>query len=156
MQTVEISSEDVDPPDWMPDPARITAMVCRELRRDRWAVGLLLCDETRIRELNRTYRQADEPTDVLTFAAGEPSAPDDAGAGIEGDVAISIPVVERNATAWAVPVAEEFLRVYVHALLHLAGYTHDGYDLGSVDAADHPMLGLQERLVSLLDKEFFS
>ncbi len=156
MQEVEVSSENVDPPDWVPDPARITVTVCRALQRERWAVSLLLCDDGRIRELNRTYRGIDEPTDVLTFAADEPRGANDTDAVLEGDVAVSLPTVERNATVFEVPVAQEFLRVYVHALLHLAGYTHDGYDLSSANVADHPMLGLQERLVKKLDKEFLS
>ncbi len=156
MQEVDVSSENVDPPDWLPDPVRIARVVCHELGRERWAVSLLLCDENRIQELNRTYRRTDEPTDVLTFAADEQRGVDDTEAAIEGDVAVSLPTVERNAAAFEVPVIEEFLRVYVHALLHLAGYTHDGYDLSSANAMDHPMLGLQERLVKQLDKEFLS
>jgi probable rRNA maturation factor len=154
MNEVDLSSENVEPPPWLPDPALVARIVFDHTRRTCWSVGVLLCDEQRIHELNRSFRQIDEPTDVLTFGA---DANDPTGASpVEGDIAIALPVIEANAAAWGVSVRQEFLRVYVHALLHLAGYTHDGYDLASEGAADHPMLGLQERLVERIEEELCS
>ena len=155
MNEVDISSENAEPPPWLPDPARVARIVYDEIDRNHWAVSILLCDEPRIRELNRTFRQIDEPTDVLTFGS-DADAPESASGIVEGDIAIALPVVEANANTFRVPVREEFLRVYVHALLHLAGYTHEGYDLASEGAVDHPMLGLQERLVRRIEEELCS
>jgi probable rRNA maturation factor len=153
MNEVDVSSETVEPPPWLPDPSRVARIVYDEIRRKHWSVSVLLCGEPRIRELNRAFRHIDEPTDVLTFGS---TADTPSGSPIEGDIAIALPVVEANASTFGVPVQEEFLRVYVHALLHLAGYAHDGYDLASEGAADHPMLGLQERLVVRIEKELCS
>lgn len=157
MKEVELSSENVEPPDWLPNLSLIAERVYSELRRDAWDVGVLICDESRITELNRTYRSTDGPTDVLTFSHhNDDTIRNDTGIPIAGDIAISLATVESNANAFGVPVTEELLRVYVHALLHLAGFTHDGVDLSSDDAADHPMLGLQERLVIGIQKELDS
>ena len=154
MNEVDISSENVEPPPWLPDPARVARIVYDEIRRRHWSVSILLCGEQRIRELNRAFRHVDEPTDVLTFGSNA-DVPERTSL-VEGDIAIALPVVEANAGTFGVPVCEEFLRVYVHALLHLAGYAHDGYDLASEGAVDHPMLGLQERLVERIEKELCS
>ena len=48
--------------------------------------------------LNRTYRDVDKTTDVLSFADGEPLYPD--GPLYLGDVAISIPQAARQAEKW--------------------------------------------------------
>ncbi|MFW5684408.1 MAG: rRNA maturation RNase YbeY [Spirochaetota bacterium] len=156
MKEVELSSENVEPPQWMPDLAAVAERVYHEIDRQAWEVAVLLCDETRIQELNETYRKASGPTDVLTFSHHEEEPRTSIGSEttpISGDIAISLPIVEANALAFDVAPTEEFLRVYVHALLHLAGYTHEGVDLTSAQAHDHPMLGLQERLVAALIKE---
>ncbi|MFW6312708.1 MAG: rRNA maturation RNase YbeY [Spirochaetota bacterium] len=157
MKEVDLSSENVEPPDWLPDLSLIAERVYSVLNRNAWEIGVLICDESRITELNRTYRSTDAPTDVLTFSQHEDeTVREDTGVPIAGDIAISLTTVESNAEAFGVSVTEEMLRVYVHALLHLAGFTHDGVDLSSHDAADHPMLSLQERLVAGIQKELNS
>ena len=151
MKEVELSNENVEPPQWLPDLPAVAERVYGEIGRTDWEVGVLLCDNERITELNHTYRKVDSPTDVLTFEGESESQ-----RRISGDIAISIPTVTANADEFGVSEREEFLRVYVHALLHLAGYTHDGVDLSCEDAAEHPMLGLQERLVTTLQEELDS
>lgn len=76
---------------------------------------LLTCDET-IRELNRTYRSIDKPTDVLSFPTG-----DDA---LIGDVVISIETARRQAVDYDAPIKEELARLLIHGALHLMGFDH--------------------------------
>lgn len=157
MKNVELSSDNVEPPDWLPDLSVIAAGVYGRIERVAWDVSVLLCDERRIADLNSTYRRVSGPTDVLTFSQHEDvDGVADASATVAGDIVISLPTVAANARDYGVSEREELLRVYVHALLHLAGYSHDGVDLSSPDAAEHPMLGLQERLVTSLSKELDS
>ena len=148
MQEMDVSSENTEPPDWMPDLAHVARWVCGELGRDSWSLGVLLCDEQRMRGLNSEYRRVDEPTDVLTFVRDDERPAQ--GDPVEGDLAICVPYVAASAASVGVPPREEFLRVFVHGLLHLAGYTHEGVDLSSPGALDDPMLGLQERLVGAI------
>ena len=47
---------------------RHAGRICRaEGLREALEISVLLCDDTRIRELNRTYRATDRATDVLSF-----------------------------------------------------------------------------------------
>ncbi len=74
-------------------------------------VAVEFVDEERIRQLNREYRQIDEPTDVLSFGVDEDGA--SAGPRELGDVVIC-------------PAHTEDLReAVVHGALHLSGMDHE-------------------------------
>jgi probable rRNA maturation factor len=108
-------------------------------------------DDT-IRSLNRTYREKDEPTDVLSFvlewtdsADGPPITwPTEAQSRILGDIVISLESVERNSLEFEVPFEEELDRVIVHGTLHLLGEDHATNDM------TEPMLLHQESLLNAL------
>ncbi len=98
------------------------------LARDDDELTVLLCDDARIRKLNREYRGRDAATDVLSF----PQLDGDAGvvgaAGgqeLLGDVVISVDAVERQARDGGWSQAEEAARLLLHGLLHLLGYDHE-------------------------------
>lgn len=81
-------------------------------------VTVLLTDDAGIRELNRSFREIDEPTDVLSFPA--PSAMP-GGDGLLGDIAISVPYAERQAALRGVTVDQEIGLLALHGALHLVG-----------------------------------
>lgn len=89
-------------------------------------VAIELVDEARMRELNREYRGADRPTDVLSFPVDGDGAP--AGPRELGDVVIC--------AAYASDVRE----AVVHGVLHLTGMDHE--------LDDGEMLALQAELMS--------
>jgi probable rRNA maturation factor len=106
----------------------------RSVAPEREAVDLVVVDDGCIRELNRSYRGVDRPTDVLSFRyEGDAPGPENragkaelAGEGATaGEVFVSHETVERNAVADGVPPEHLFLRVGVHGLLHVAGYDHE-------------------------------
>lgn len=70
------------------------------------------------RLLNRSYRQKDYATNVLTFVFRD-KAP------LEGDIALCAPVITREARAQRKPVAAHYAHMVVHGLLHLQGYDHE-------------------------------
>ena len=81
-----------------------------------------LVGDTKMRRLNRTYRNQDRTTDVLAFAYRE----DRTGvSSLLGDVVISIPAARRQAKAFSHSLDEEVLRLLIHGVLHLAGYDHE-------------------------------
>jgi probable rRNA maturation factor len=82
-------------------------------------------DSERIRELNREYRDRDEPTDVLSFPVDE-AAPA-MGPRELGDVIIC---PEHT---------EDLTEAVVHGVLHLCGYDHE------TDSGE--MLALQARVL---------
>jgi probable rRNA maturation factor len=88
-------------------------------------VAIEFVDEDRIRDLNREYRQRDEPTDVLSFGIDENGA--SAGPRELGDIVIC-------------PEHTLDLReAVVHGSLHLSGMDHE--------QDDGEMLALQAELM---------
>ena len=154
MKTVDVSSDDVEPPDWLPDLTRAAELTLETLSVSDYEVSFLLCSDSRIAELNSTYRGVTGPTDVLSFSQDEGDPiPAEGTVGLRGDVVISLETVEANAMRFSVPAAEEVVRVAVHGVLHLAGYEHNGVTLSGSSASEHPMLGLQEKIIDALIKE---
>lgn len=86
-------------------------------------ISCLLTDDAHIRELNRTYRQQDKPTDVLSFPAGEAPAGGPHASHL-GDVAISVPYAKRQAQAAGHDLMSELQLLAVHGVLHLLGHDH--------------------------------
>jgi probable rRNA maturation factor len=89
----------------------------------RAELSLVLTDDERIHELNRTYRNKDKPTDVLAFAQREGELGESAGR-LLGDVVVSIPTARRQAKARRRAVTAEVTMLIAHGLLHLIGYDH--------------------------------
>jgi probable rRNA maturation factor len=98
----------------------------RFLNRARAAVGLrgevdvLLADDSTLRQLNKTFRNKNKPTDVLSFPA--PSA---FAAKHAGDLAISLDTAARQAKTYGHTLAEEIKILLLHGLLHLSGEDHE-------------------------------
>ncbi len=92
--------------------------------RARSAVNVLLTDDDQLRDLNNAYLGIDEPTDVLSFPAGEvmSGTPDKLHL---GDIAISVPYAKRRAFAEQHSLKSELQLLAVHGTLHLLGYDHE-------------------------------
>lgn len=91
---------------------------------DGAALTILLTDDDYLRGLNRHYRGEDGATDVLSFPAGEPLPGDPDAAHYLGDIAISVPWAERQATAKGHAGPAEVQLLAVHGVLHLLGHDH--------------------------------
>jgi probable rRNA maturation factor len=83
------------------------------------------------RQLNRTYRGKDKPTNVLSFPADQPGEGDGraaVGDGQEnplGDLAICAPVVAREAREQGKNPRAHWAHMVIHGVLHLLGYDHE-------------------------------
>ena len=102
-------------------------------------VNLTLTDNEGIHEINREYRQIDNPTDVLSFpmlsyeVAGNFSKLEedyddnfnpDTGEIMLGDIIISVDKVFEQAESYGHSVLREFAFLILHSMLHLFGYDH--------------------------------
>jgi rRNA maturation RNase YbeY len=76
-------------------------------------VSVLLGSDEDVRKLNREFRGLDESTDVLTFPADHPM--------LLGDIAISVPYAERQASKRRVSLSQEIGYLAIHGGLHLIG-----------------------------------
>ena len=100
---------------------RLALRVCEgEGVEDAVEVSVLFCDDPFMRELNKTYRAENKPTDVLSFEQEE--GPGDART--LGDVAISLDTVMRRCANDRDAARAEVRLLFCHGLLHLLGYDH--------------------------------
>jgi probable rRNA maturation factor len=111
---------------------------------DRSEVSVRVVDVEEMRALNREYRDKDEPTNVLSFPAGEITGlPDDEGR-VLGDVVICAAVVRDEAVEQDKALADHWRHMLVHGTLHLLGYDH------MTDAEATEMEGLEVRILTSL------
>ena len=73
-------------------------------------------DDMTIKGLNQTYRGKDAVTDVLTFDCEMKEVP------FIGDIVINLEQADRQ--KGDSPLMIEIIRLFLHALLHLAGMDH--------------------------------
>ena len=117
----------------------VICFVCDDLKFPYEAeVSLTLTDNAGIHECNRTHRQIDAPTDVLSFPMLSLERPldfitseadmdnfnPDTGEALLGDIIISVEKVTAQAEAYGHSVLREFAFLIVHSMLHLFGYDH--------------------------------
>ena len=77
---------------------------------------ILLTSDTRLRELNSTFRGKNKPTNVLSFPADD--------ADYLGDVAIAWGVTAREARESGKSFSDHASHLVVHGVLHLLGHDH--------------------------------
>lgn len=79
-------------------------------------VSIILVDDAEIHEINKTYRDVDKPTNVLSFELG-----DDV---LLGDIYISFDTVMREAKDAGISFENHVAHMVVHGCYHLMGYDH--------------------------------
>jgi probable rRNA maturation factor len=92
----------------------VAALGARAARRE---LSVLLVGERQGRALNARYRGKDYATNVLSFPATV--------GGALGDLVICPAVVRAEARAQGKRVRAHWAHLFVHGLLHLAGYDHE-------------------------------
>ena len=99
-------------------------------------LSIVITDNEGIRELNRTYRNIDRPTNVLAFPMLDQGGTDAPpfpelknGANhappLLGDIVISMETAAQEANAAAITLDERTSQLMVHGILHLVGYDHE-------------------------------
>ena len=134
---------------WEKRPSQPTAETLRRVITDCMGslgvenaeVHVVITGDTRIRELNRRFRDLDRATDVLSFPDGDelPS-----GSRLLGEVAISLDTARRQAQELGHSELRELTELTLHGVLHLLGYDHES-DEGTMDDLE---LSLREELLS--------
>jgi probable rRNA maturation factor len=131
--------------------------------RARGEVTVALISDARMRTLNRSYRNKDYATDVLSFPAfadasaaakaGTPPVKPRADASAPhylGDIVIATGVAQRQADEVGHPVGTEIKVLALHGLLHLLGYDHetDKGAMARLEARLRKKAGLREGLLA--------
>ncbi len=120
-------------------------------------IDVLVTSDNGIHEINRTMRDVDRPTDVLSFpeftlTPGELPSPEDAdpGTGLVplGDMVLSLERVRAQAKEYGHSNRREMSYLVTHSVLHLLGYDH--LDEGPMK---RQMREREEAIMSLLGLE---
>ena len=99
------------------------ALAVADEQDEDFEVSVMLCDDAAIRELNRTWRGKDKPTNVLSFPA--PEQPGVTGPRHLGDIALAYETLVRESEEESKELAHHYAHLIVHGVLHLLGYDHE-------------------------------
>lgn len=87
--------------------------------------------------LNKTYRDKDAPTNVLSFPM---QLPDEVDIKILGDLALCVDVIKEEAKAQGKALDAHWAHMVVHGMLHLQGYDHAEDDDAKIMEAKEIMI----------------
>jgi probable rRNA maturation factor len=147
MNNVTIGAQEIPLPSWSDNACLFALKVLDEIKRDNWELSVLFCGDKTITDLNRQYRDKDEPTDILSFNLGETIKEGEKTTYLPGDIVISMDTLKENAQYFQTPQDEELRRLLIHGILHLDGMDHKTLE------KDEPMLVLQEKILNKLGTE---
>ncbi len=115
--------------------AALAALSAAGLDPEGYEICVMACDDSRIAELNKSFRDKSAPTNVLSWPAldlspdapgeepylpPEPEGPEES----LGDIAISFETCQREAEASGTPMVDHVTHLILHGCLHLLGYDH--------------------------------
>jgi probable rRNA maturation factor len=95
--------------------------VLDELDQGDGELTVRFVDKNEIQQLNKTYRQQDKTTNVLSFPSDLPIEIEES---ILGDVVICIDVVIEEAQEQHKTFDDHLMHMAVHGTLHLLGFDH--------------------------------
>ncbi|MBO1579170.1 rRNA maturation RNase YbeY [Bacillus sp. XF8] len=113
---------------------------------DGTELSVTFVDNERIQEINRDYRDKDQPTDVISFAMEDMGEGEMEIVGVEiprmlGDLIISIPRAKEQAEEYGHSFDRELGFLALHGFLHLLGYDH------MTDEDEKEMFGKQKEIL---------
>ena len=105
-------------------------------------IDVIIVSSKAMRYYNRTYREKDYPTDVLSFPFYEGVFPPNFPQEIPlGQIIINYQKASSQAKAYGHSPTREFSFLFVHGLLHILGYHHDTIE------AEQTMIQLQNTIL---------
>ncbi len=104
--------------------------------------SVILTDDEEVHYLNKTYRNIDRTTDVLSYALNDNGA-FPGPVNVLGDIFISIPKMKEQAIEYSHSEKRELSFLALHGLLHLLGYDHT-----KGPKEEEEMFGLQKEILN--------
>lgn len=105
---------------------KIIKKICKKISKIEQIKGkhylsIIIVDNNKIHEINKQYRDIDNPTDVISFAMidGENELPQEMG-----DIFISYDKIIEQAENYGHSILREFSFLVSHGFHHLLGYDH--------------------------------
>lgn len=119
----------------------ITKAINKEFNiKSKHIVSFIITNDTGIHDINKTYRNIDAPTDVISFAGID--AEEDRTLPFElGDIFINKDRVFSQANDYGHSEKREFAFLVTHGMLHLLGYDHMN------DEDEKEMFAIQDKIL---------
>lgn len=138
-----------------------TAVLTYEQFQGPVEISVKFVNDEEIQNLNKTFRNIDRSTDVLSFPLGENGVYDvnpATGAKMLGDIVISMEHAVEQADRYGHSLQREIGFLTVHSMLHLLGYDHEGGGIESVRMREKEetvltQLGLKRNSSYYMDEE---
>ena len=106
---------------------------------DQVVISIQIVSAEEMRELNRTWRGKNKPTNVLSFPM---QTPHEVHLKMIGDLALCPAVINAEASAQHKPYDAHWAHMLVHGMLHLQGYDHiDETEADEMEALEIRLLG---------------
>lgn len=103
--------------------------------------NIIIVDEETIKELNKTYRNKDSVTDVISFALEDDDTFIQTDFRVLGDIYICLKRAQEQAITYGHSFKREISFLTIHGLLHLLGFDH------MEENDEKIMFELQERIL---------
>lgn len=116
-------------------------------RKGDFEVSVTIVDNQKIQEINKTYRNIDRPTDVISFAfmdENEIIYPEGFPVSL-GDIYISYNRAQEQAKEYGHSLSREMNFLALHGFLHLLGFNHE------TDEDEKIMFTLQDEILKTLE-----
>lgn len=103
---------------------RLLKFSVKYMKLNNIEMGIIFVDNTKIKELNKTYRNIDRETDVITFRLEDYAEVKDGKIKVLGDIYISLDKAKSQSIEYGHSYLRELSFLMVHGFLHLLGYDH--------------------------------
>ena len=100
---------------------KIIEKVLKEEKAGKWNISICLVGCAKIKELNKSFRGKNTPTDVLSFSGLEVKGSKEK----VGEIFVCLKEIQNNAKKDSLSFQKALDWAMVHSVLHLLGYTHE-------------------------------
>lgn len=121
---------------------KVVKHTLKKMEAEKSEVNIIFVGLEEIHEINKTYRNVDRPTDVISFALEDTEDVTIYEERVLGDIYICLDKVHEQAKEYGHTEIREMAFLIVHGLLHLLGYDH------MIKEEEKIMFGLQEEILN--------
>ena len=103
---------------------KVVKHTLKKMEAEKSEVNIIFVGLEEIHEINKTYRNVDRPTDVISFALEDTEDVTVYEERVLGDIYICLDKVHEQAKEYGHSVERELAYMIVHGFYHLMGYDH--------------------------------
>jgi probable rRNA maturation factor len=128
MKDIEIFNESNKEIENIEDYEKLTDYITKYMKVSDAHFNVIFVDNDKIHEINKTYRNIDRETDVISFALEDDKTFNTSEFRFLGDIYISIDKAISQAKEYNHSLKREISFLITHGFLHLLGYDHMNKD----------------------------